>query len=65
MSQPAISSQVKRLQGMIGGSLFVKTANGTTTTELGKLALAIMPDEFSKRTTRCYGSAATPPVRSY
>lgn len=39
LSQPAISSQVKRLQGMIGGSLFVKTANGTTTTELGKLAL--------------------------
>lgn len=39
LSQPAISSQVKRLQAMIGGSLFVKTANGTTTTELGKLAL--------------------------
>jgi DNA-binding transcriptional LysR family regulator len=39
LCQPAISSQVKRLQGMIGGSLFVKTANGTTTTELGKLAL--------------------------
>ncbi len=39
LSQPAISSQVKRLQSMIGGSLFVKTANGTTTTELGKLAL--------------------------
>src|ERR1700761_180180 len=39
LSQPAISSQVKRLQSLIGGSLFVKTANGTTTTELGKLAL--------------------------
>jgi DNA-binding transcriptional LysR family regulator len=39
LSQPAISSQVKRLQSMIGGSLFLKTANGTTTTELGKLAL--------------------------
>jgi DNA-binding transcriptional LysR family regulator len=39
LSQPAISSQVKRLQNLIGGSLFVKTANGTTTTELGKLAL--------------------------
>jgi DNA-binding transcriptional LysR family regulator len=39
LSQPAISSQVKRLQSLVGGSLFVKTANGTTTTELGKLAL--------------------------
>ncbi|HVX75997.1 MAG TPA: LysR family transcriptional regulator [Bradyrhizobium sp.] len=39
LSQPAVSSQVKRLQSLVGGSLFVKTANGTTTTELGKLAL--------------------------
>ena len=39
LSQPAISSQVKRLQSLVGGSLFVRTANGTTTTELGKLAL--------------------------
>ena len=39
LSQPAISSQIKRLQNLVGGSLFVKTANGTTTTELGKLAL--------------------------
>jgi len=39
LSQPAISSQVKRLQNLVGGSLFVKTANGTTTTELGRLAL--------------------------
>jgi DNA-binding transcriptional LysR family regulator len=39
LSQPAISSQVKRLQTLVGGSLFVKTASGTTTTELGKLAL--------------------------
>src|ERR1700712_5788228 len=39
LSQPAISSQIKRLQNLVGGALFVKTANGTTTTELGKLAL--------------------------
>jgi DNA-binding transcriptional LysR family regulator len=39
LSQPAISSQVRRLQSLVGGSLFVKGANGTTTTELGKLAL--------------------------
>jgi DNA-binding transcriptional LysR family regulator len=39
LSQPASSSQIKRLQGLVGGALFLKTANGTTTTELGKLAL--------------------------
>jgi DNA-binding transcriptional LysR family regulator len=39
LSQPAISSQIKRLQNLVGGLLFLKTANGTTTTELGKLAL--------------------------
>jgi DNA-binding transcriptional LysR family regulator len=39
LSQPAVSSQVKRLQNLVGGSLFLKTANGTTTTDLGKLAL--------------------------
>ena len=39
LSQPAISSQVKRLQSLVGGALFTKTASGTTTTELGKLAL--------------------------
>ena len=39
LSQPAISSQIKRLQNLVGGALFAKTANGTTTTELGKLAL--------------------------
>lgn len=39
LSQPAVSSQIKRIQGLVGGELFTKTANGTTTTELGKLAL--------------------------
>jgi DNA-binding transcriptional LysR family regulator len=39
LSQPAVSSQIKRLQSLVGGALFTKTANGTTTTELGKLAL--------------------------
>src|SRR6201991_4215036 len=39
LSQPAISSQIKRLQSLVGGSLFLKTANGATLTELGKLAL--------------------------
>ncbi|WOH80196.1 LysR family transcriptional regulator [Bradyrhizobium sp. BEA-2-5] len=39
LSQPAVSAQVKRLQGLIGGQMFVKTANGTTFTDLGELAL--------------------------
>ncbi|WP_314958057.1 LysR family transcriptional regulator [Bradyrhizobium cosmicum] len=39
LSQPAISAQVKRLQGLVGGELFSRTANGTALTELGKLAL--------------------------
>jgi DNA-binding transcriptional LysR family regulator len=66
LSQPAISSQVKRLQGMIGGSLFVKTANGTTTTELGKLALhhARRILEANDQMLRLGGNAAGPqPLR--
>jgi DNA-binding transcriptional LysR family regulator len=39
LSQPAVSSQIKRIQTLVGGSLFSKTPNGTTTTELGKLVL--------------------------
>jgi DNA-binding transcriptional LysR family regulator len=39
LSQPAVSSQIKRIQALVGGSLFIKTANGSTTTELGKLVL--------------------------
>jgi DNA-binding transcriptional LysR family regulator len=39
LSQPAVSSQVKRIETIIGGSLFSKGASGTQTTELGKLAL--------------------------
>lgn len=39
LSQPAVSSQIKRLQSLVGGELFLRTANGTTATELGKLAL--------------------------
>jgi DNA-binding transcriptional LysR family regulator len=39
LSQPAISAQIKRLQSLIGGELFSRSANGTALTELGKLAL--------------------------
>ena len=39
LSQPAISAQVKRLQMMVGGSLFERTSTGTTLTALGKLVL--------------------------
>lgn len=39
LSQPAVSSQLKRIQTLVGGNLFHKTPNGTATTELGKLVL--------------------------
>jgi DNA-binding transcriptional LysR family regulator len=39
LSQPAVSSQIKRIQGMVGGALFTKTVHGTTATQLGKLVL--------------------------
>src|ERR1700743_2028408 len=39
LSQPAVSAQVRRLQSLSAGSLSVKRATGTTTTEWGKLAL--------------------------
>ena len=40
LSQPAISAQIKRIESLVGGSLFQRTANGSTPTELGKLVLA-------------------------
>jgi DNA-binding transcriptional LysR family regulator len=40
LSQPAVSAQIKRLEHLVGGSLFVKTPNGSCCTELGKLVLA-------------------------
>lgn len=40
LSQPAISSQIKRIEHAVGGSIFQKSANGSSTTELGKLVLA-------------------------
>ncbi len=39
LSQPAVSSQIKRIQGLVGGALFSKTSQGTTATQLGKLVL--------------------------
>jgi DNA-binding transcriptional LysR family regulator len=39
VTQPTISAQMKRLQSLVGGSLFTRGANGTALTELGKLAL--------------------------
>jgi DNA-binding transcriptional LysR family regulator len=40
LSQPAVSAQVKRLQLLVGGALFEKTAAGLTFTPKGKLILA-------------------------
>lgn len=39
LSQPALSSQIKRIEQAVGGSIFRKSANGSVTTELGKLVL--------------------------
>lgn len=35
-----MSSQIKRLEQLVGGSLFIKTPNGSCPTDLGKLVLA-------------------------
>jgi DNA-binding transcriptional LysR family regulator len=40
LSQPAVSSQIKRLEQIVGGSLFSKTPNGSCATDLGRLVLA-------------------------
>jgi DNA-binding transcriptional LysR family regulator len=40
LSQPAISAQVKRLQILVGGDIFEKTAGGVAFTAKGKLILA-------------------------
>ena len=39
LSQPGVTNQIKRLQTLLGGALFDKTANGSTPTEFGKLVL--------------------------
>jgi DNA-binding transcriptional LysR family regulator len=39
LSQPAISAQIKRLQTLIGGQIFEKTANGLKPTAKGELIL--------------------------
>ncbi|MFQ3458639.1 LysR family transcriptional regulator [Bradyrhizobium sp. UFLA01-814] len=61
LSQPAVSSQVKRLQSLLGGELFMKTANGTTVTDFGKLALqqARRILEANDQLLRLSGSAET------
>jgi DNA-binding transcriptional LysR family regulator len=39
LTQPAVSSQMKRIESLMGGALFKKTANGSIATDLGKLVL--------------------------
>jgi DNA-binding transcriptional LysR family regulator len=39
LSQPAVSSQIKRIEMIVGGPVFHKTANGSSATELGKLVI--------------------------
>jgi DNA-binding transcriptional LysR family regulator len=40
LSQPAISAQVRRLQAIVGGSLFEKTSGGIALNERGKLVIS-------------------------
>ena len=66
LSQPAVSSQIKRIQAMVGGALFARTANGTTATQLGKLVLhqARRILEANDQMLRMGGAAHLPqPVR--
>ena len=39
ISQPAISAQMKRIEDLVGGAIFTKSANGSIATDLGKLVL--------------------------
>lgn len=39
LSQPAVSTQIKRIESLLGGAIFVKTPNGSTPTELGTMVL--------------------------
>ncbi|WP_246663720.1 LysR family transcriptional regulator [Tardiphaga sp. vice278] len=66
LSQPAVSSQIKRIQSIVGGALFARTANGTTATQLGKLVLhqARRILEANDQMLRLGGAAHLPqPVR--
>ena len=66
LSQPAVSSQIKRIQTMVGGALFERTVNGTTATQLGKLVLhqARRILEANDQMLRLGGAAHLPqPVR--
>jgi DNA-binding transcriptional LysR family regulator len=39
LSQPALSAQIKRIELLVGGSIFKKVASGSTVTELGKIVV--------------------------
>jgi len=39
LSQPAVSSQIKRIEMIVGGSIFCRSANGSIPTALGKLVI--------------------------
>jgi DNA-binding transcriptional LysR family regulator len=66
LSQPAISSQIKRIQNLVGGPLFNKTANGSVPNQLGKLVLSQARRilEANDQMLRFGGGAASPqPLR--
>lgn len=66
LSQPAVSSQIKRIQGLVGGALFTKTSQGATATQLGNLVLhqARRILDANDQMLRIGGAAHTPqPIR--
>src|ERR1700761_3543870 len=66
LSQPAISAQMKRIQHLLGGELFMRTPRGTAPTALGKLVLnqARKMLDANDQMLRLSGSAAGPqPLR--
>src|SRR5690606_28833430 len=42
ISQPAISAQIKKLQVLIGGQMFERTAGGAELSERGKLLMPLL-----------------------
>lgn len=64
LSQPAVSSQMKRIEGLVGGAIFTKTTNGSASTQLGKLILhqARRILEANDQMLRIGGSADIPGI---
>ena len=66
LSQPAISAQIKRLQVLVGGAIFARTAGGVSLNVRGKTLLPIVRDMLASndKILQIGGSAQDPrPIR--